>query len=179
MRILFTLIVALVLNFTSAFADDLPLVALKSPHGVNFGFYRSDVQNTVAIAIAFKGGLASDDPNGPAVGLLAPRLMTTGAAGQTSSELFEAFEDFGGQFSISSNPDQVYAALSAPSKGILGAAKLANLVLTRPDFPERKLTQQREAYAQTHRRICSLSRCQSANCFFRSSIRTSSLSELS
>jgi zinc protease len=148
MKIIFAVIVAMLVIMAPARADDFPLVELKSPHGITFSFYRSDVQNTVAIAVAFKGGLASDDQNGPATGLIAPGLLTTGAGGQSSAELFELFQDFGGRFSISSNPDQTYAELSAPSKGILGAAKLVNLVLTRPDFPEKKLVRERESFAQ-------------------------------
>jgi zinc protease len=129
-------------------AEDLPLVELKTPQGVTFTYFRTSVQNTVAIAVAFKGGLASDDVNAPATGLLAPNLITEGADGKSAAELFELFQDYGGQFSISANPDQIYAALSAPKKGIMGAAKLANLVLTKPDFPEKKLLQLRESYAQ-------------------------------
>jgi zinc protease len=148
MKIMFAIIAAVLLVMVPALANDFPLVELKSPHGITFSFYRSDVQNTVAVAVAFKGGLASDDMNGPATGLIAPGLLTTGAGGQSSAELFELFQDVGGRFSISSNPDQTYAELSAPSKGILGAAKLVNLVLTHPDFPEKKLVRERESFAQ-------------------------------
>jgi zinc protease len=148
MKTIFAIIAAVMLITVPALADDFPLVELKSPHGVTFSFYRSDVQNTVAVAVAFKGGLASDDMNGPATGLIAPGLLTTGAGGKSSAELFELFQDVGGRFSISSNPDQTYAELSAPSKGILGAAKLVNLVLTHPDFPEKKLVRERESFAQ-------------------------------
>jgi zinc protease len=128
-------------------AEDLPLTELKTPHGVRFSFFKSDVQNTVAVALAFKGGVASD-ATGDATGFLAPGLMMAGAGGKTASELYEALQDFGGGVSLTSNADQTYGLLSAPLKGIMGAAKIANLVLTRPDFPEQKLLQRREALAQ-------------------------------
>ena len=145
----FWLIFSLLVGFAvHAHAEDLPLLALTSKHGINFAFLQSDLQDTVAISIAFRGGMASDDVNGPATAYLAPGLMTAGAGGKTSSELYEAFQDVGGSFSLSSNTDQTYAELSAPSKGIVGAASLANLVLTHPDFPERKLLQRREALAE-------------------------------
>ncbi len=133
---------------TQACADDLPLVALTSFHGIPFTYLRSDLQDTVSVSVAFRGGMASDDPNGPATAFLAPGLMTAGAGGKSSSELYEAFQDVGGSFSLSANTDQTYADLSAPSKGIMGAANLANLVLTKPDFPDLKLQQRREASAE-------------------------------
>lgn len=148
MRYFVSFVLAIMTVASAACADDLPIVDIKTPHGITFSFYHSEVQSTVAVALAFKGGLASDDPSGPATGLIAPTLLTAGAGGQSSAELFELFQDVGGQFAVSSNPDQTYATLSAPLKGIMGAAKLANLVLTKPDFPEMKVTQYREAFAQ-------------------------------
>jgi zinc protease len=147
MRILIALF-ALLFCAQVAVADKFDLIELKTPNGVKFNFLRSDVQSIVAVALAFKGGVASDGMEGPAVGILAPALMTTGAGGKSTSELYEAMQDFGGNFSLSSTTDQTYAILSAPQKGIMGAAALANLVLTKPDFPERKLQQRRDAYAQ-------------------------------
>lgn len=131
-----------------ASAEELPLITLKSIHGIEFTYLRSDLQDTVSVSIAFHGGMASDDVNGPSIAYLAPGLMAAGAGGKTNSELFEAFSDVGGSFSLSTNTDQTYAELSAPSKGILGAAKLANLVLTKPDFPELKFQRRRAALAE-------------------------------
>ena len=129
-------------------AEDLPLVSLTTAKGIVFNFVRSDIQDTVAVSIAFRGGMASDDSTGPATAFIAPSLMTTGAGGKSNSELYEAFQDVGGAFSVSANTDQTYAELSAPSKRIMEAAALANLVLTKPDFPELKLKQRREALAE-------------------------------
>ncbi len=139
-----------ILLFCAGFAnaESLPLVSLTSKHGIVFTYLRSDLQDTVAISIAFRGGMASDDVNGPATAYLAPGLMTAGAGGKSNSELFEAFQDVGGSFSLSTNTDQTYAELSAPSKGIVGAAKLANMVLTKPDFPEIKFQRRRAALAE-------------------------------
>ncbi len=143
MKILF-LVFSLLFWFSEfASAEELPLITLKSIHGIEFTYLRSDLQDTISVSIAFKGGMASDDVNGPATAYLAPALMAASAGGKTNSEMFEAFSDVGGSFSLAANTDQTYAELSAPSKGILGAAKLANLVLTKPDFPEKKFLRRR------------------------------------
>lgn len=142
-------VLAVLLAFTvPVLAESLNIVELKTPHGVRFSFLRSDIQNTVAIAVAFKGGVGSDDPAGPATGTIAPALMTAGAGGKTASELYELMQDFGASYTLHSTADQTYGFLSAPSKGINGAAKLANLVLTHPDFPDKKLAERRESMAQ-------------------------------
>lgn len=141
-------VLSLVLMAISAFAADLPLVEFKTPNGTPVTYLRSDLQDTVAIALAFDCGLACDNPAGPAVGQLAPSMFLEGADGKTSSELYESFQDVGGDFSISSTPDQTYVALSAPSKGINGAVQLANLVFRKPDFPESSFLRKRETAAQ-------------------------------
>ena len=148
MKLIAVFLSFLIWSANCALADDLALVSLTTPKGITFNYLQSDIQDTVSISIAFHGGLASDDRDGPATAFLAPGLMTTGAGGKSNSELYEAFQDVGGSFSVSSNTDQTYAELSAPSKGIIGAAILANLVLTKPDFPVAKLKQKQEALAE-------------------------------
>jgi zinc protease len=76
-------------------------------------------------------------------------LMSLGAGGKSAAEIFEELQDFGGQYSLSVDADHAYGSLSAPVNGIKGAAKLANLVLTQPDFPEKKLKEQREAISRS------------------------------
>lgn len=137
----------LLFSVNLANAENLPLQALKSAHGVPYVLLTSDVQNTVAVGIAFKGGIGSDDINGPAVGYLAPGLMSAGAGGKSPSELYEAMQDFGADWSLSSTPDQTYAVLAAPAKGIGGAAKMINMILNHPDFPELKFQQSRNSLA--------------------------------
>ncbi len=129
-------------------AEDLPVVELKTPHGFAFTFLRSDVQNTVAVSLALKGGIGSDPLDGPATAFAVSGLIMDGAGGKTASEIYESMQDVGGSFSVTPNPDEIYADLSAPTKGILGAAKLANLILTLPNFPERKFLQSRESFAK-------------------------------
>jgi zinc protease len=133
---------------TSAFSEDFKLQEITSPHGITFSFYQSDVQNTVAVSLAFKGGVANETADQMAAGFLAPDLLTDGAGGKSAAELFESFQDYGGTFAINAGSDQTNATLSAPSKGIMGAAKLVNMVLTKPDFPEKKLLRRRESIAQ-------------------------------
>jgi zinc protease len=137
----------LVCTFSAVLAQaaDLKLEALTSPHGIPFTYVYSDVQSAVALSVGFKGGIANDDPNSPVAGYLVPSLIGLGAGGKTAAELYESFQDVGGQYSLSVDTDYTYGSLTAPAKGILGAAKLANLVLTKPDFPEKKLLEQREA----------------------------------
>ncbi len=148
MKIFVKVVFVFVVFMNSAFAADIPLVEFKTPHGISVTYLRSDLQDTVAIALAFDCGLACDDPNGPAVGQLAPSMFLEGADGKSSSELYESFQDVGGDLNISSTPDQTYVALSAPSKGIVGAVQLANLVLRKPDFPESRFLRKRETVAQ-------------------------------
>lgn len=148
MNIFLKIFFSLFLFVNPAFATDIPLVEFKTPHGIPVTYLRTDLQDTVAIAIAFDCGLACDDQNGPAVGQLAPAMFLDGADGKSSSELYESFQDVGGDLNISSTPDQTYVALSAPSKGIEGAVKLANLVFRKPDFPESRFLRKRETVAQ-------------------------------
>ena len=126
----------------------LPLIEITSPHGIKIALLQSDAQDTVAIALAFDRGIASDAIDGPATSHLAPQLLTEGAGGKTASEVFESFQDFGGYFRIESTTDQTYALLSAPRKGIMGSANLAHLILTKPDYPPKALERRREALAQ-------------------------------
>ena len=147
MRLFFITFIS-VLWAACAGAKDLPVVELKTPHGITFTFLHSDVQNTVAVSVAFKGGIASDPIDGPATAFAVSRLMMEGAGGKSASDIYESMQDVGGSFSVTPNPDEIYADLSAPAKGILGAAKLANLILTKPDFPERKFLQSRESLAK-------------------------------
>lgn len=147
MRFIFIALIS-VLCSVSAWAEDLPVVELKTPHGLTFTFLRSDVQGTVAVSIAFKGGIGSDPIDGPATAFAVAGLMMDGAGGKSASDIYESMQDVGGSFNVMPNPDEIYADLSAPAKGILGAAKLANLILTKPDFPERKFLQSRESFAK-------------------------------
>jgi zinc protease len=144
-------LIFLLLSSCVAQAADAKLEALTSPHGINFTYVRSEVQSAVALSIGFKGGIASDDAKSPVAGYLVPNLIGLGAGGMSAAEVFESFQDFGGQYSLSVDADHTYGSLSAPVKGIMGAAKLANLVLTKPDFPEKKLQEQREAVARSIR----------------------------
>ena len=144
---LICLVFLLPLWVASAWAGDLGLAEFKTPHGTLVTFLQSDLQDTVAIALAFDCGLACDDPAGPAVGQLAPAMFLEGADGKSSSELYESFQDVGGDFSLNSTPDQTYATISAPSSGIAGAVQLANLVFRKPEFPENRFVRKRETMA--------------------------------
>ena len=125
----------------------LPLQGFTTPAGHHVLLLPDKIQDTVAIAMAFQCGLACDSEKDYAAGLLAPGLSMEGAGGQSSSEIFENFMDTGGLFSFSANSDQTYLSLSAPSRGLDDAVKIANLVLTKPDFPEKKLIQKRDRLA--------------------------------
>ena len=148
MKRFFAALVFLGSFMSQGFAADIPLVEFKTPHGTTVTFLHSTNQDTVAISLAFACGLACDDAKGPATGLLAPSLLLEGADGQSSSELYEAFQDVGGSLSIDSTPDQTYASISAPAKGIEGAVKLVNIVLNKPDFPAKRFERKRDAAAE-------------------------------
>jgi len=125
----------------------IPLESFVSPQGHPVVLLQDKVQDTVAIAMAFKCGLACDNEQDYAAGLLAPALTMEGAGGESSSEIFEDFMDTGGQLNFSANSDETYLSLSAPSIGLGDAVKITNMVLTKPDFPENKLAQKRERLA--------------------------------
>jgi zinc protease len=144
-------IVALALLLFSVrhvFAADFALQDLKTQHGIEFSFLQSDAQSTVAVSVAFKYGLGSDPLDSPAIGALACGFIVKGAGGRTSSELFESFQDFGGNLQVTPTPDNVVVELSAPGKGILGAAQLSNLILTKPDYPAKNFPLWREELAK-------------------------------
>ncbi len=138
----------LTLSFDPVFADDLPLHDMKSPHGIEFSFMQSDVQSTVAVSVAFKYGIGSDPQEKPVSAFAACAMLMKGAGGKSSSELYESFQDYGGSFNVSPAEDTVNMEISAPLKGILNTAKLANFVLLNPDFPEKKLAFYREDFAK-------------------------------
>jgi zinc protease len=125
----------------------IPLQSFTTPQGHAVVLLKDDVQDSVAIALAFKCGLACDGEKDYAAGLLAPSLSMEGAGGQSASEIFENFMDTGAQLNFSANSDETYLSLSAPSTGLDDAVKIANSVLTKPDFPESKLVQKRDRLA--------------------------------
>ncbi|MEO6607102.1 MAG: insulinase family protein [Aestuariivirga sp.] len=125
----------------------IPLQSFITPGGHPVVLLKDDIQDSVAIALAFKCGLACDGEKEYAAGLLAPSLSMDGAGGQSSSEIYENFMDTGAQLNFSANSDETYLSLSAPSSGLDDAVKIANTVLTKPDFPESKLAQKRERLA--------------------------------
>jgi zinc protease len=125
----------------------IPLQGFTTPQGHSVVLLKDDVQDSVAIALAFKCGLACDSEKDYAAGLLAPSLSMEGADGQSSSEIYENFMDTGAQLNFSANSDQTYLSLSAPSVGLDAAVAIANTVLTKPDFLESKLVQKRDRLA--------------------------------
>ena len=117
-------------------SDDLKVRGLKSPDGVPYALFHAEMQDTVAIALAFECGIACDS-TAQSVGQLAPIVAVVGGAdGMSSSETIESLKDFGASFKFSPNSDQTYLSLAAPLKGIDGAITIANKILTKPNLPE-------------------------------------------
>ena len=126
----------LVAEFARPASDDRKVLGLKSLEGVPYAFFHSEMQDTVAIALAFECGIACDS-TAQSVGQLAPIVSVVGGAdGMSSSETIESLKDFGAAFKFSPNSDQTYLSLSAPLKGIDGAISIANKILTKPNLPE-------------------------------------------
>ena len=141
--------VAVVLAFAARAEAQIPLQSFTTPQGHPVVLLQDKVQDSVAIAMAFKCGLACDDEKDYAAGFLAPGLTMEGANGQSASEIFEDFMDTGGTLNFSANSDETYLSLAAPSTGLDDAVKITNMVLTKPDFSENKLTQKRDRLATT------------------------------
>ena len=129
---------------SAALAVGIPLVEFKTPQGITVTYLRSNLQDTVAIALAFDCGTACDSANGEAIGPLAVSMLLEGANGKSSSELYESLQDVGANFSIDATPDQTYGLISAPTKGIDGAVALANSILRNPDMPEKRFLRKRD-----------------------------------
>lgn len=132
----------------AAMAGSIPVVEFKTPHGIPVVFFHSETQDTVAIALAFDCGTACDSENGAAIGPLAISMLYEGAEGKSSSELYESLQDVGANFSIEAMPDQVYGAVSAPTRGIDGAVTLVNSILRNPDLPEKRFLRKRSTLAR-------------------------------
>ncbi len=132
----------------AALAGNIPLVEFKTPHDITVTYFRSETQDTVAIALAFDCGTACDGVNGTATGPLALSMLYEGADGKSSSELYESLQDVGANFSIDATPDQTYAAISAPTRGIDGAVALINSILRNPDLPETRFKRKRDTMAR-------------------------------
>jgi zinc protease len=132
----------------AAAAGNIPLVELKTPHGITVTYFHSDTQDTVAIALAFDCGTACDGVNGTATGPLALSMLYEGADGKSSSELYESLQDVGASFSIDATPDQTYGSVSAPTRGIDGAVELINSILRHPDLPENRFKRKRDTMAR-------------------------------
>jgi len=135
-------------NFGST-GDQIDLREYVSPHGIKYNLAKSDIQDTVALSFAFECGLVCDGAKNYAAGFVA--TATAKAGGTTSlsvSETYESFRDAGAHFSLSANSDQTYLDISAPSRGIDQATKIANQVLTSPVLPERTMLRLREQMAK-------------------------------
>ncbi len=147
MRFLIALLMLCATTF-AATADIIPIVEIKTPRGTTVAFYHSNTQDTVAIALAFDCGTACDGVNGTSTGPLALSMLYEGADGQTSSELYESLQDVGANLSIEGMPDQIYGAISAPTRGIDGAVKLVNTILRHPDMLENRFLRKRATLAR-------------------------------
>ncbi|MCA0432569.1 MAG: insulinase family protein [Proteobacteria bacterium] len=110
-----------------------------SKGGLPFLHVRSNVQDTVGIAIAFQGGDAEDGLTGPLVTQTGVDLMFAGSNGIAESEIVETFLDSGGSMWLTANGDRTNMQIKAPSAGIRGAIEIANVVLRHPDFLEKKI----------------------------------------
>jgi zinc protease len=147
MRILIVVFVLWATAF-AAVAESIPIVEFKSPRGITVTYFHSDTQDNVAIALAFDCGTACDGVNGTAIGPLALSMLYEGADGKSSSELYESLQDVGANISIDGMPDQIYGAISAPTRGIDGAVTLINSILRHPDMPENRFLRKRATMAR-------------------------------
>jgi zinc protease len=106
-----------------------------TPSGLSFLYVRTDVKQTVAICFNFEGGSANDGLDGPSAGSVAAAALFLGADGMTDAEITEAFQDFGANFALQTNVEDISGIVSAPIADIQATVTLANRVLTKPDFP--------------------------------------------
>ena len=134
---------------TSALAAKLNLSQLSSPRGIPFILEKSDLQDAVAIAFAMPCGIVCDGKDTYAAGIMAPEIALRGGTKTLSpAETSETFRDYAANFSFSSNSDQLYLSVSAPSRGIGKAVQLANDVLLNPALPDSVLKRFREQMAK-------------------------------
>jgi zinc protease len=147
MRLFLAIFILCATAFAAA-ADSIPLIEFKTPKGTTVAFFHSSTQDTVAIALAFDCGTACDGVHGNTVGPLALSMLYEGADGKSSSELYESLQDVGANLSIEAMPDQVYGAISAPTRGIDGAVTLVNSILQHPDMPENRFLRKRSTLAR-------------------------------
>ncbi len=130
-------------------ARQLDITEQVSPKGFHFSLAKSDMQDAVSISVAFACGLICDGQNQYAAGFLAPAVARHGGTKSLGApEIFESFKDSGAGFRFSANSDQTYVDLSAPSRGIESAVKLANGVFTSPLLPESMTSRAREQSAK-------------------------------
>jgi zinc protease len=105
--------------------------------GHRFLYLRSAAQDTAVVALAVEGGSVKTDFQGPLPGPFAVNLLLKGSEGQKAGEIIETMNDFGADFRFRQDAETVRIVVSAPSKGIVGAVRVANLVMRKPDFPQK------------------------------------------
>ncbi len=153
-RRLLPLIFAIMLGFNlPAMAEEVDVREATTPSGLKFRYVKSDAQDIVAISFSFPGGVAHDLMKGPQVSFFGANTMFQSSDGIKLGALKEDMDDLQGGIVISPHLEYQVGLALAPSANIAEVVKLANRVLTKPDFPEKKIRQIREDLARQNEKL--------------------------
>jgi zinc protease len=114
---------------------------IKTPGGIAFAFRVVPDDKRLAISVRWPVDLANAPIGQEALPYVASQLLFLGGSdGRSPSALKSEFKDFGAKFFIGAQDNHVFLNLVMPISSGLEAARIANLVLTKPDFDEKWLT---------------------------------------
>jgi len=99
---------------------------------------------TAVVGVFVLGGLGEEDPQSAGISDLTMHMLLGGAGGKSSGEIAYQVERWGGSFTAGAGTGVSYIKLSILSENLeSGVAVLAKCV-TKPDFPEKYFSQERE-----------------------------------
>jgi zinc protease len=124
-----------------------------TPSGLKFQYIKSSVQDQVVISFSFPGGTAHDLMKGPQTSFIVGSMMVQSSGGIHLGELKEDLDDLQGGFVLQPLPEHTVGLVLAPAANIAEVVKLGHRVLTKPDFPKKKIKQIRKDAARQNKKL--------------------------
>ncbi len=129
-------------------AQTIDLKEAVTPSGIKFRYLKSSAQDIVVIAFSFKGGTVHDLMKGPQTTFIAANMIMQSSSGIGIGTLIEEMNDLQSGIVIAPHPEYMVGTVLAPASNIAEVVKIANRVLTKPDFPNSKIEQFKEDMAK-------------------------------
>ena len=141
-RALFLALV-LVIPFRAAFGQ---VTTHTTPDGHRFSYVAMPEAKRTAVAVTWQADLPSPDTmhtSAPRLGI--GLLLRGGSGGEASSNIAADFEDLDAAARLWVQPGEIRGFVVAPEQHLMDAATIADLVLSQPDFDERRLEREKRS----------------------------------